>query len=134
MRRKLYSSELGHTPVLHEWQTRDHLSVMGGVTPTGKISTLVPQESLNGLHTIEFLKHLIRHVGPRLLVVWDRSPIHRRKEVKQFLASAIGHGVRVERLPPYAPDLNPVEGAWQHLSMPAEHPLDSSFHEKLHNN
>ena len=27
----------GHTPVLHEWQTRDHLSVMGGVTPTGKI-------------------------------------------------------------------------------------------------
>jgi transposase len=23
--------------------------------------------------------------------------------------------VRVERLPAYAPDLNPVEGAWQHL-------------------
>ena len=68
-----------------------------------------------GLHTIEFLKYLIRHVGPRLLVVWDGSPIHRRKEVEQFLASAIGHGVRVERLPPYAPDLNPVEGAWQHL-------------------
>ena len=46
---------------------------MGGVTPTGKIYTLVRQESLNGLHTIEFLKHLIRHVGPRLLVVWDGS-------------------------------------------------------------
>ena len=111
---RTYAPE-GHTPVLHEWQTRDHLSVMGGVTPTGKIYTLIRQESLNGLHTIEFLKHLIRHVGPRLLVVWDGSPIHRRKEVKQFLASAIGHGVRVERLPPYAPDLNPVEGAWQHL-------------------
>jgi putative transposase len=23
--------------------------------------------------------------------------------------------VRVEHLPPYAPDLNPVEAAWQHL-------------------
>ena len=34
----------GHTPVLHEWQTRDHLSVMGGVTPEGKIYTLMRQE------------------------------------------------------------------------------------------
>ena len=25
------------TPIIHEWQTRDHLSVMGGVTPQGKV-------------------------------------------------------------------------------------------------
>jgi transposase len=105
----------GHTPIVREWQTRDHLSVMGGVTPAGKLDALVRQESLNGLHTIEFLKHLIRHVGSRLLVIWDGSPIHRRAAVKEFLDSAWGRGVRVERLPPYAPDLNPVEGAWQHL-------------------
>jgi transposase len=111
---RTYAPE-GQTPALHEWQTRDHLSVMGGVTPAGKLYVLVRQESLNGLHTIEFLKHLIRHAGPRLLVIWDGSPIHRRAAVKEFLAGATGHGVRVERLPPYAPDLNPVEGAWQHL-------------------
>lgn len=111
---RTYAPE-AHTPVLREWRTRDHLSVMGGVTPGGKIYTLVRQESLTGLHTIEFLKHLLRHVGSRLLVIWDGSPIHRRAAVKEFLASAAGRGVRVERLPPYAPDLNPVEGAWQHL-------------------
>src|SRR3954451_8629025 len=111
---RTYAPE-GHTPVLPEWQTSDHLSVMGGVTPEGRIYTLVRQESLNGLHTIEFLKHLIRHVGSRLLVIWDGSPIHRRAAVKEFLASDAGRGLRVERLPPYAPDLNPVEGAWQHL-------------------
>jgi transposase len=77
----------GDTPVLHEWQTRDHLSVMGAVTPTSRIYVLVRQESLNGLHTIEFLRHLIRHVGPRLLVIWDRSPIHRRAAVKEFLGA-----------------------------------------------
>src|SRR5262249_7687083 len=27
----------GLTPVIYEWQTRDHLSVMGGVTPAGKL-------------------------------------------------------------------------------------------------
>ncbi len=111
---KTYAPE-GHTPILYEWQTRDHLSVMGGVTPTGRIYVLVRQISLNGLHTIEFLRHLIHHIGNRLLVIWDGSPIHRRAEVKDFLASAEGRGVHVERLPPYAPDLNPVEGAWEHL-------------------
>ena len=66
-----------HTPIFHEWQTRDHLSVMGGVTPASKLSALVRQESLNGLDTIEFLTHLIRHVGSRLLVIRDGSPIPR---------------------------------------------------------
>ena len=27
----------GQTPVIHEKQTRDHLSVMGGMTPEGKV-------------------------------------------------------------------------------------------------
>jgi transposase len=105
----------GHTPILHEWQARDHLSVMGDVTPAGRIYVLVRRTSLNGLHTIEFLRHLIRHIGSRLLVIWDGSPIHRRAEVRDFLAGAEGRGVHVERQPPYAPDLNLVEGAWQHL-------------------
>ena len=52
-----------HTPVLPEKQTRDHLSVMGGMTPEGKVYTLARQESLNGLHSIEFLQHLLRVAG-----------------------------------------------------------------------
>ncbi len=105
----------GVSPILREWQTRDHLSVMGGITRQAKVYTLVRQESLNGLHTVEFLRHLIRHLGARLLVIWDGSPIHRRTEVGEFLSSRDGRGIHVEPLPAYAPDLNPVEGAWQHL-------------------
>ncbi len=128
---KTYAPE-GHTPILHEWQTRDHLSVMGGVTLTGKLYVLVRQESLNGLHTIEFIKHLIRCIGPRLLVIWDGPPIHRRVAVKEFLASAAGRGVRVERLPPYAPDLNPIEETWQHLKHVEMRNLVSLDLEELH--
>ena len=102
---------VGHTPILHGWQTRDHLSVMGGVTPAGKLCALVRQEELDGLHAIELLEDQISHVGPRLLVIWDGSPIPRRTAVKEFLDGASGGGVQVERLPPYAPDLNPVEAA-----------------------
>jgi transposase len=112
---RTYSPE-GLTPVVYEWQTRDHLSVMGGVTPPGKVYVLVRRESLNGLHTVELLLHLLRHAGPRLLVIWDRSPIHRRAEVKEFLGSKAGRGIWVEPLPAYAPDLNPWDqGAWHHL-------------------
>jgi len=102
------------TPVLSEWQTRDHLSVMAGMTPAGKAYTLVRPVSLNGLHTIEFLMHLGRLAGDRLLVIWDGSPIHRRAEVTEFVTETRG-AVRVERLPAYAPDLNPVEWMWRHL-------------------
>lgn len=104
----------GRTPVLDEWQTRDHLSVMGGVSPRGKVYSLVRPRSLSGLHTIEFLLHLGRLAGDRLLVIWDGSPIHRRAEVTEFVAETRG-AVRVERLPSYAPDLNPVEWMWRHL-------------------
>ena len=111
---KTYAPE-GRTPVLREKLTRDHLSVMGGMTPEGKLYTLVRQESLNGWHSIEFLVHLGRVAGKRLLVIWDGSPIHRRSEVTQFVTDTRG-AVRVETLPGYAPDLNPWdEGGWNHL-------------------
>jgi transposase len=103
------------TPLLRERQTRDHLSVMGGMTPAGKVYTLARQESLNGMHVIEFLQHLQRVAGERLLVIWDGSPIHRRQAVRDFVAGTRGQ-VRVEALPGYAPDLNPWdEGGWNHL-------------------
>jgi len=111
---KTYAPE-GLTPVIREKQTRDHLSVMGGMTPEGKVYTLARQESLNGLHSIEFLVHLLRVAGERLLVIWDGSPIHRRMEVKEFVSTTRGK-LWVEALPGYAPDLNPWdEGGWHHL-------------------
>ena len=111
---RTYAPE-AHTPVIREKQTRDHLSVMGGMTPEGKVYTLARQESLNGLHCVEFLQHLLRVAGARLLVIWDGSPIHRRAAVKDFVAGT-GGKVWVEALPGYAPDLNPWdEGGWHHL-------------------
>lgn len=111
---KSYSPK-GSTPVIDDWATRDHLSVMGAVTPSGKLYTLVRQESFNGLHCIVFLDHLLRQTGGNLLVIWDGSPIHRRTEVNDFVAEVGPRRLRLERLPSYAPELNPVEATWQHL-------------------
>ena len=59
----------GHTPVIDKVLTRDHLSVMAGFTPDGKVYTLVRPESLTSMHSVTFLEHVLRQVGRRLLVV-----------------------------------------------------------------
>jgi transposase len=106
----------GHTPVIDKVLTRDHLSVMAGMTPEGKLFTLVRPESLSSVQTVAFLEHVLRHAGRRLLVIWDGSPIHRWGEVPAYLAGPQGKKVHVEALPGYAPDLNPWDqGGWHHL-------------------
>ncbi len=42
--------------------------------------------ALKGPDVIRFLRHLLRKIPGKLLVVWDGSPIHRSKAVKEFLA------------------------------------------------
>jgi transposase len=123
------------TPVLRAKWTRDHLSVMGGMTPAGRVYTLVRQESLNGWHSVEFLMHLLRVAGRRLLVIWDGSPIHRRIMVREFVSKT--RAIQVETLPGYAPDLNPWdEGGWNHLKNAELRNLAcrdlEELHEELH--
>jgi transposase len=111
---KTYGAE-GLRPVVYEWESRDHLSVMGGLTRGGKLYTLVRHESLDGLHTVAFLGHLLRQIRGQLLVIWDRSPIHRRAAVQEFVATGEGRRIQLEALPAYAPDLNPQEWVWHYL-------------------
>jgi transposase len=102
-------------PPTNSTPVRDLLSVMGGMTPDGRLFTLVRQEPLAGRHSVEFLEHLRAVTKERLLVIWDRSPIHRRAEVSDFVERTYGR-LRVEFLPEYAPDLNPWSAAgWHHL-------------------
>lgn len=105
----------GETPVLPHRAGRDHLSVMAGVTVEGKVYTLVRHKSLKDVQSIEFLQHLRTQARKSLLVIWDGSPIHRSGEVQAFLAERGEKEIVVERLPGYAPDLNPVEWLWKHL-------------------
>jgi transposase len=105
----------GETPILRVFQTRDHLSVMSGITPHGWLFTMTRLDAMNGSDSIHFLKHLQSQTDCRLLVIWDGSPIHRSLEVRAFLANGAAKQIHLERLPAYAPDLNPDEGTWRHL-------------------
>jgi transposase len=106
---------IGKTPILHEHLSRDHLSAMSGITLEGRLYMMEQERSFKGEDVVRFLKHLMRQIPGKLLVVWDGSPIDRGGTVKDFLASGASSRLKLEQLPGYAPDLNPDEGIWKHL-------------------
>ena len=123
----------GKTPVIDKWLSRDHLSVMAGVTPAGKLYTLVRQTSLKSVESVVFLKHLLVQTGQKLLVIWDGSPIHRWGAVQEFLAAGGAKRVQVEAMPGYAPDLSPLDqGCWRHLKHVEMRNLSCMDMEELH--
>ena len=95
--------------------TRDHLSVISAVTPAGKLFVQVRAHALRGPDVVRFLRHLLDHLPGTLLVIWDRSQIHRARVVKAFLAAGAAARLRLEYLPAYAPETNPDEGVWNLL-------------------
>jgi transposase len=52
--------------------------------------------------------------GQKATLLWDGLPAHRSRTMRAWLDTQRSWLV-VERLPAYAPDLNPVEGLWSSL-------------------
>ena len=50
-----------------------------------------------------------------MVIIWDGAPIHRSQVVRAFLSNGAAQRLHLERLPAYAPELNPGEGLWQQL-------------------
>jgi transposase len=105
----------GQTPVLRFPLTRDHLSVIGAITPDGKLYTMLQDHSFKGADIVRFLQHLLLHIEGKLLIIWDGLSAHRGQAVKDFLSQGGAKRIHLERLPTYAPDLNPTEGIWHYL-------------------
>jgi putative transposase len=105
---------MGKTPLLRETLTRDHRSLIGALTLDGRMFVQGQDRSLCSNDVVRFLKHLLRHIAGKLLIVWDGASIHYRA-VKAFLRSGAAARITLVRLPSYAPELNPVEGLWRYL-------------------
>jgi transposase len=65
-------------------------------------------ETIRSLQIIEFLTHLLRHIPGKLLIVWDGLLGYRSGAVWDFVRQQRGR-LWPEFLPPFAPELNPVE-------------------------
>jgi len=61
-----------------------------------------------------FLEKLVHRLPGPVIAVWDASTMHKGDPIEELL-QRLGPRLRIERLPPYAPQLSPVEPLWSWL-------------------
>jgi transposase len=101
--------------VLHVPLTHDHLSAISGITRDGRLVMQVQDHAYDAAGVVGFLRVLLRTMRGKVLVIWDGSPIHKGQPIQDYLAQGATKRLHLERLPGYAPDLNPDEGIWNYL-------------------
>src|SRR6266849_4199773 len=109
----------GQTPILYQrGRARDKVSIIAALTRSprrhrpGLYFSLRANEHVTTAWLVPFLRALTRHLRGSFVLVWDRLPGHRAHVVTEYLH----HRHRaVALLPPYAPELNPVEILWAYL-------------------
>jgi len=95
--------------------SHEHLSVIGGLTEQGRLLTTVQERAFRACDIVDFLKHLLRQIAGKMIVIWDGASIHRANGVKEFLSNGAEGRVHLESLPAYTPEANPAEGIWGYM-------------------
>lgn len=89
------------------WQTTTFL---GALRATGFVAPLTVEGAINGdIFRAWVQQHLVPTLSPGDLVVMDNLSSHKVPGVHQAIKSA---GAELRYLPPYSPDLNPIELAF----------------------
>jgi putative transposase len=100
----------GQTPVIQFHFNWNHVSVMAGLSQSQFVFRLY-DGSVKKEQVVEFLKALKAQFKRKLLIIWDGARPHRSGLVRDYLDSLNGY-IQMAFLPPYCPDLNPVEYLW----------------------
>ena len=89
----------------------DYLYVLGAACPaTGQtVGLLAPQLNTTTVNT--FFREFEKEVDPNVHVVmfWDQAGFHTANELK------VPANLTLIPLPPYSPELNPIENLWHYL-------------------
>jgi len=89
------------------WLTQ---TCIAGLTPSGLIAPFVFDGPINGESFLAYIEQiLVPELSPRNTVILDNLGSHKSKAVRQAIRQT---GARLLFLPPYSPDLNPIEQAF----------------------
>lgn len=106
--------------MLDSWgRHRDKVSVIGAVSVSPAAGRLGfyfatdPRDYFDPARVVGFLRGLLKHLRGKVVVVWDGGSNHKGPAIRAFLRR--NRRLVLERLPAYAPDLNPVEAVWNWL-------------------
>jgi transposase len=101
-------------PVVLHAPTRKSLALVGAVRPSDGFMVTRQAAVFNAQTFLDFLKVMIRHQrrGRKLVLVLDNARYHHARLLRNWLRSHNDTLVLLF-LPPYSPDLNPIERVWK---------------------
>jgi transposase len=91
---------------------RSRLNITGALDIFTHRLHIREDQTINALATIAFFKQL-ENAYPtmhKVHVFCDNAPYHRNKQVKEYLQTS---KIQLHFLPPYSPNLNPIERLWK---------------------
>lgn len=102
---------LGVAPVqVAQFHRGRRYRILPAYTQDGILLSRVFQGSTDSAVFEDFIEQLLQHCGrwpePKSVLVMDNASFHHSERVRELCEGA---GVRLEFLPPYSPDLNPIE-------------------------
>jgi transposase len=111
-------SPVGQTPILVHRYSHDRISAISGIAVSPKrfrctLYCHLYEDNIHGEEVAAFLRQLLRQIRGHLIVLLDNGKIHRGDPVHELLSRT--SRLHLEPFPPYAPELNPDEGVWNHL-------------------
>lgn len=88
------------------------LNFIGGICLTGHRFTFTQTDKVDAYSICEFLLNLRKNHPGRYTVhiIWDNAAYHQNDEVKNWAREL---GIKLHYLPPYSPNLNPIERVWK---------------------
>ena len=88
-------------------------NMLAAITPKGGMRFMIVKGMVTSNEICEFLKRLMKHHENKVFLIWDGHSIHKAGQTKNCIASFDGR-LGVFLIPPYSPDLNPIEQVWHH--------------------
>lgn len=107
-------SRVGHQPRVDTFGERKTAHLFGALALADARFSYQFADVFNAKTFLVFLRHLVAtYRGRKIFLIIDNGPCHNLDEDgKQWLADNAGR-VALFRLPPYSPELNPIEPVWK---------------------
>lgn len=93
--------------VIEPFETGGNISVISALTLAGVRAPMMLEGAIDGQALELWVAHFLApELRPGDVVIWDNVPTHKSERVKTMIEA---RGARIEPLPIYSPDLNPIE-------------------------
>jgi transposase len=95
---------------VHDWGAKGRTNVIGALIGNALLTVMLLSGVVNtGVFTSWIQEDLLPKLPPKSIIVMDNATFHKGEKMKLSITNA-GHTLLY--LPPYSPDLNPIEHKW----------------------